>query len=217
MIRIRFGSWSRYGLPNPDHRPFDKHPIVNEQMLYFLRHGLVHARPGIERLDGRTVHFVDGTARSYDTIVWGTGFEVSFPFLDHDLFRWRDGVPERVASMVCPGIANLYVFGLLQPRGGAGPLISAGAEALTRMIRTQEHLDHPLADDLARLRRPSSRMLVGVGETMRQIKAAGAVLKLISLRARLTGRALPEPPAVPPAKPSTASSETTEPYVRIAA
>ena len=64
------------------------------------------------------------------------------------------------------------------------------------MIRTQERLDHPLADDLARLRRPNSRMLVGVGETMREIKAAGAVLKLISLRAHLTGKALPEPSAV---------------------
>lgn len=64
------------------------------------------------------------------------------------------------------------------------------------MIRTQEHLDHPLAEVLARLRRPSSRMLVGVGETMRDIKAAGTVLKLISLRARLTGRALPDPSAV---------------------
>jgi Flavin-binding monooxygenase-like len=217
MLRIRFGSWSRYGLPNPDYRPFDKHPIVNEQMLYFLRHGVVRARPGVERLEERTVHFVDGTASSYDTIVWGTGFEISFPFLDHDLFRWEDGVPVRVASMLAPGVANLYVFGLLQPRGGAGPLISRGAEALAKMIRTQERLDHPLADDLARLRRPRSRMLVGVAETMREIKGAGAALKLISLRARLTGTALAEPPAVPPVTLSDDSAETTETGVRIAA
>ena len=32
---------------------------------------------------------------------------------------------------------------------------------------------------------------------MREIKLGSAVLKLISLRARLTGKALPEPPAVP--------------------
>ena len=96
----------------------------------------------------------------------------------------------RVASLLAPGVANLYVFGLLQPRGGAGPLISRGAEALTKMIRAQERLDHPLADDLARLRRPNARMLVGVGQAMREIKAAGPGLKLISLQARLTGKAL---------------------------
>ena len=67
MLRLRFGSWARYGLPDPDHRPFDKHPIVNDQLLYYLRHGVVRARPGIERLDGRTVHFVDGTARRATT------------------------------------------------------------------------------------------------------------------------------------------------------
>jgi cation diffusion facilitator CzcD-associated flavoprotein CzcO len=190
MIRIRFGSWSRYGLPKPDYRPFDKHPIVNEQLLYFLRHGVVHARPAIERLEGRTVHFVDGTESDYDTIVWGTGFEIAFPFLERDLFPWDDGVPVRVANLLAPGIANLYLFGLLQPRGGAGPLISRGARALARMIRVQERLDRPLADDLARFRKPSSRMLVGVSETMRDIRAGGLLLRLLAFRAR--GAALEE-------------------------
>jgi cation diffusion facilitator CzcD-associated flavoprotein CzcO len=190
MIRIRFGSWSRYGLPKPDYRPFDKHPIVNEQLLYFLRHGVVKARPGIERLEGDTVHFVDGTHSDYDTIVWGTGFEIEFPFLDRDLFPWHDGVPVRVANLLAPGIANLYLFGLLQPRGGAGPLISRGARALARMIRVQERLDHPLADDLARFRKPSSRMLVGVSETMRDIRAGSVLLRILAFRAR--GAALEE-------------------------
>jgi cation diffusion facilitator CzcD-associated flavoprotein CzcO len=190
MIRIRFGSWSRYGLPKPDYRPFDKHPIVNEQMLYFLRHGVIKARPGIERLDGNTVQFVDGTRGDYDTIVWGTGFEIEFPFLDRELFPWDDGVPVRVASLLAPGIANLYVFGLLQPRGGAGPLISRGAGALARMIRVQERFDHPLADDLARFRKPSSRMLVGVSETMREIRAGTVLMRLLAVRAR--GAALEE-------------------------
>ena len=104
MIRIRFGPWSRYGLPNPDYRPFDKHPIVNEQMLYFLRHGVVRARPGIERLDGRTVHFVDGTAGTYDTIVWGTGFEISFPFLITTYSRGRTACP--FESQACSRLAS---------------------------------------------------------------------------------------------------------------
>jgi hypothetical protein len=64
-----------------------------------------------------------------------------------DLVPWEDGVPVRVANLLAPGIANLYLFGLLQPRGGAGPLISRGARPLARMIRVQERLDHPLADD----------------------------------------------------------------------
>jgi hypothetical protein len=91
------------------------------------------------------------------------------------------------------------VFGLLQPRGGAGPLITAAAGLLAQMIRTQERLDHPLADDLGRLRPPSARMLVGVSETMRQIRAAQLVLPAIERVARLRGHTVPAPPIVPPA------------------
>jgi hypothetical protein len=42
-------------------------------------------------------------------------------------------------------------------------------------------------------------------------------LKLIALRARLTGKALARPPAVPPVALSDHSAEATEPDVRIAA
>jgi Flavin-binding monooxygenase-like len=208
--RATFGRYERYGLQEPDHRPFDRHPTVNSQLLYHLRHGLIRARPDIGRLEGRTAHFVDGTAADYDTIVWATGFHASFPFLDRDLFEWRGGYPARVGGVLAPGIANLYVFGLLQPRGGAGPLITAGAEILARMIRVQELLDHPLADDLARLRPPSARMLVGVSETMRQIRLGRIALTGVERVARLRGRTLDAPLPVPPVAPKAQPAATAE-------
>jgi cation diffusion facilitator CzcD-associated flavoprotein CzcO len=187
MLRIVYGRYERYGLRRPDHRLFDKHPTVNSQLLYALRHGRVHARPDIARVEGRTVHFVDGTSADYDTIVWATGFHVSFPFLDRDLFEWRGGAPVRVAGMLPPGVANLYAYGVMQPRGGAGPLITASARLLAEMVRAQERLDHPLADDLARLEAPSARMLVGVSETMRRIAVGRRALKGVLVANRLAG------------------------------
>jgi Flavin-binding monooxygenase-like len=205
--RTTFGDYRRYGLQHPDHRLFDRHPTVNSQLLYAVRHGRVRPRPDIARLDGGTVRFTDGSSADFDTIVWATGFHASFPFLDRDLFEWRGGYPVRVGSLLAPGIANLYVFGLLQPRGGAGPLITAAAGLLARMIRTQERLDHPVADDLGRLRPPSARMLVGVSETMRQIRAARLVLPTIERMARLRGRTVDAPPIVPPAPEPTAADD----------
>ncbi|HYU61666.1 MAG TPA: NAD(P)-binding domain-containing protein [Solirubrobacterales bacterium] len=198
LLWVAMGPNSRYGLPKPDYRLFDKHPIVNSQLLYQLRHGIVDARPDIERLDGRTVHFVDGTSQEFDTIVWATGFDVSFPFLDPGLFPWEDGRPVRVAGMMPPGLANLYAFGVFQPRGGAGPLITAGAEILTEMARLQGHMTEPLADLLGRVRKPSSRMLVGVNETMREIKRGRRALRLIAwwCRRRGTWVERPQPAAV---------------------
>jgi hypothetical protein len=109
----------------------------------------------------------------------------------------------RVANLLAPRIANLYVFGLLQPRGGAGPLITRGAAALAQMILAQEQVDFPLASLLARLRRPSSRMLVGVSETMRDIRAGRLLLSALPHWARLRGRALAEPLEIPPVEAST--------------
>ena len=214
VARLTFGRYERYGLPEPDHRPFDKHPTVNSQLLYALRHGRVRARPDIDRLDGRTVHFADGTSGEYDTIVWATGFHISFPFLDRRLFRWQRGVPLRVGGVLVPGIANLYVFGVLQPRGGAGPLISAGARLLAKMVRLQERLDHPLADDVARLEPPSTKMLVGVSETMRRIAAADRIgLPLIERANRIRRRTLARPPAIPPPSPSQNGAAPTNGHV----
>jgi cation diffusion facilitator CzcD-associated flavoprotein CzcO len=190
--RATFGRYERYGLERPDHRPFDRHPTVNSQLLYFLRHGRVRPRPDIARLDGRAVHFTDGTSSEYDTIVWATGFNVSFPFLDRELFEWENGIPKRVGSMLVPGTANLYIFGLLQPRGGAGPLITAGAAVAADIIRLQERLNHPVADDLGRLRPASAKMLAGVSETMREIRMARQVLRGIEYVARLRGQTVSE-------------------------
>jgi cation diffusion facilitator CzcD-associated flavoprotein CzcO len=198
LLWVSMGPNSRYGLPEPDYRLFDKHPIVNSQLLYQLRHGIVTARPDIERLDGRTVHFTDGTKGEFDTIVWATGFDVSFPFLGRDLFPWENGAPVRVAGMMPPGMANLYAFGVFQPRGGAGPLITEGAGLLADMVRLQEHMSVPLASVLARLRRPTARMLIGVNETMREIRRGRLALRLIRALARRTGKWVDDPAPVPP-------------------
>jgi hypothetical protein len=209
-LRVSIGPYKRYGLPEPGYELFEKHPIVNSQLLYQLRHGIVSPKPDIERFEGRTVHFVDGTSADYDTIVYATGFDVCFPFLDHDLFEWQDGAPVRAGGFMAPRLANLYLFGLAQPRGGAGPLITAGAELLAELVRLQEHLPHPLADDFAKLRKPDARMLYGVHELFRHIKRGRFGANVIARRAKRKGRWLEEPAAVP--QPGVPSGELTPSY-----
>ena len=194
MVKIVFGSYERYGLPKPDYDLFDKHPIVNSQLLYHLRHGVVQPRPGIERIDGKTVRFADGRSEEFDTIVWATGYDAHFPFLDEGMFEWENGLPKLVGPHV-PGKANLFVFGLLQPRGGAGPLISAGARLMANTIRVQQKLDRPIVNVLQQLREPTTDILVGVSETMRQIKLAELGLRRME-RALDRGEQPPPPPAI---------------------
>jgi Flavin-binding monooxygenase-like len=177
---------------------------VNSQLLYELKHGRITPKPDIDRLEGRTVHFVDGSTIEADTIVWGTGFDVSFPFLDRDLFEWEGRYP-KLAGLMPPGYANLYVWGLGQPRGGAGPLITAGARLLAKVVLTQREIDRPLANVLAKLRKPEARELFGVSEMMRQIKAGQRVMDVIRWSARRRNRrqGTPSRPEMPRAESGT--------------
>src|SRR5262249_40250823 len=86
----------------------------------------------------------------------------------------------RIGSLFPQGKAGLYIFGLSQPRGGAGPVISAGAPFLAETVRVQEALDHPIAKAFERLRPARWRMLVGGGPSLPEIKAGRRFLKYLA-------------------------------------
>jgi cation diffusion facilitator CzcD-associated flavoprotein CzcO len=86
--RILVGDLTKLGLQKPDHPILRTHPILNTQILHHLGHGDIEARRDVQRLDGRTVHFVDGTSEDVDLILWATGYDKRFPFLaEQDLDR----------------------------------------------------------------------------------------------------------------------------------
>ncbi|MBI2711746.1 MAG: NAD(P)-binding domain-containing protein [Bdellovibrio sp.] len=194
LLKVTHGSNARYGLPEPDHDLFDHHPILNSQLLYSIQHGRVRPKPDVLELGGNTVKFVDGTVEEIDTVVWATGFNASFPFLDSKLLDWENGVPLRVGSVLPPNLAGLYFFGLVQPRGGAGPLIREGTQLLAEMILTQEKIKTPLVDLLIKFKPASSRMFFGVQEVYRDLALAKLALRWIRLshRVRLEKKRLPE-------------------------
>ena len=88
LIDVAIGRPERYGLPAPATRNLHRNrPVVNGQLLHFIHHGRVRVAPGIERFDGHDVHFTDGSARTFDTIVYATGFKATLPFLDAALLQ----------------------------------------------------------------------------------------------------------------------------------
>ena len=57
LLRLLNGDLSRLGLPRPDHRIFETHPILNTQVLHFLSHGDLegHARRRAVRREDRAL------------------------------------------------------------------------------------------------------------------------------------------------------------------
>ncbi|WP_424187786.1 flavin-containing monooxygenase [Actinokineospora sp. G85] len=190
LLRLSYGRYERYGLPKPNHPLFTKDVTVNSSLMYALLHGKVRPRKEIARLDGTTVHFVDGTSGRYDTIVWATGFRTRFPFLDESMFVWENSQPLLIEHTLVPRYANLYIWGLVAPRSGAGKIISTGSDFLAEAVAAQRLFPIPLSDLLGRRFRARSSILAGSAEILGRIRSARRALRGHVRRARLLGGGL---------------------------
>jgi hypothetical protein len=186
LIDVALGRPERYGLPAPATRNLHgSRPVVNGQLLHFIHHGRVHVAPAIERFDGQDVHFGDGTTRTFDTIVYATGFKVTLPFLDAARLEWADGVPRRVAGMTLPlGLERLYFVGLAAPRGPQLPVYSTQARLIAQFLAAQERSGVALSARLARGARPEARIDIPRHEWQRDMDSTRRRV------ARILGRTL---------------------------
>lgn len=130
--RIALGRPERYGLPRPDHRLFETHPIINSQLLYYVGHGRIRIKPDVAELCGKDVRFADGTREPFDVIVCATGFRISFPFIDRQWLNWEQGRPNLYLNVFHPYYDNLCVAGLIQPDSGQWGLVDYQTQLIAR-------------------------------------------------------------------------------------
>jgi len=116
VVKQQIGNPRDYGLPQPTYQPWEAHGTVSGEFLQRAGSGDIKARPGIERMDGHTVYFTDGSSGDFDVIVWCTGYKISFPFFGQPQFTAsEDNQPPRLFKrMLIPGVPNLIYMGLAQ-------------------------------------------------------------------------------------------------------
>lgn len=142
VIRILQGRYPKYKLEKPACKPQEIHPTINSELLYFIRHGKIFPRRGIERVAGNTVYFVDGQQDDFDVIIFATGYKISFPFFDKQLIDFSQSfhVP-LYRKMMHPDFSHLYFIGLFQPQGCIWPLADYQAKIAAKIIAG--HLKRP--------------------------------------------------------------------------
>lgn len=138
LLRAYVGRLADYGLPEPDHRVFESHLVINSRLLYHLRHGDVAVKPDIAELCGDRVRFTDGTQEEVDAVVWATGFRPAFDFLDGADLTWRDGVPDLYLNVFHPRLDDFYAVGLVQPDVGIWRLADHQARLVARYVAARE-------------------------------------------------------------------------------
>ena len=136
VLRLVVGDMTRYGVPTPDHRPFESHPIVNSQLAYYLGHGRITAVPDVARFDGPAVELSDGRWIEPDLVITATGYQPRFEFLAPELLDIdEDGRPDLHLHAFARRHPTLAVVGMLQPDAGLFPLVHWQSVAVARWLR----------------------------------------------------------------------------------
>lgn len=117
ILRWFVGDPQKYGFPKPDYALYESHPVVNSLILFHAGHGDLNIRPDIDRFDGNTVHFADGTASDYDMILTATGYKLHYPFIADDLLNWRQDAPHLYLNCMHPVRDDLFVLGMVEASG----------------------------------------------------------------------------------------------------
>jgi cation diffusion facilitator CzcD-associated flavoprotein CzcO len=115
LIVNAVGHMSNYGLPEPAHHPADAHPSVSGEFLTRVGCGDITAVKNIKEKRGDKVLFEDGREEPIDAIIYATGYNVSFPFLDDTIIKVENNHLALFKRIFKPGIDNLFFMGLAQP------------------------------------------------------------------------------------------------------
>ncbi|MGR3454750.1 flavin-containing monooxygenase [Pseudooceanicola sp.] len=135
ILKWFVGDPQKYGFPKPDYKLYESHPVVNSLVLYHAGHGDIRIRPDVDRFEGHTVHFKDGTQADYDLILAATGYKLDYPFIDNALLNWQGDAPHLYLNAMHPERDDLFVLGMVEASGLGWQGRHEQAEMVGRYIR----------------------------------------------------------------------------------
>ena len=156
LPKLLFGDPVKYGLPQPNHHFLEAHPTQSNDLLFRLGAGDLKPKPNIERLDGRTVHFVDGSSVEADVIIYATGYNITFPFFDPDFLSAPDNVLHLYKRILEPAIDDLLFVGFGQALPTLFPFVECQARVVAAYLAgtyrppSKEEMERVIAADEAK-------------------------------------------------------------------
>jgi cation diffusion facilitator CzcD-associated flavoprotein CzcO len=139
-LRFAVGDFTAFGLKKPDHQFFETHPIVNQQLVYYVGHGDITPADDIDHFEPDAVVFTDGSRADADLVVLCTGYLVTFPFLpdaEHHL-SWQGDHPQLALQVFTSRHDNLFVSGLIQPDSGQWTIAHWQGVLIARFLEAKE-------------------------------------------------------------------------------
>lgn len=161
LLRLLVGDLRRLGLPRPDHRLFETHPVLNSQILHSLSHGDVRVKPDVTRAEGKQIRFADGSAEEIDLLIFATGYRRTIPVLPPEV--QAEGDTSRLfLNVFHRAHPALAVVGFFETDSGSFPLIDLQCELVAKVMKHRRDSPARLAPFDARMAGPPPDFTNGV-------------------------------------------------------
>jgi hypothetical protein len=136
LLRLLIGDTTKLGMPKPDHRVLESHPLVNDQLLSHLRHGDVRLVADVERVDGGQVVLKDGERLDVDLVLLATGYTRSIPYLDAEHLdgSWAAG---QALTAFSRRYDSLFTLGFAEINGALFPHLSRLSALIAEVARAE--------------------------------------------------------------------------------
>ena len=139
--RLAFGNLGRYGYPRSALGAFSRVAAdgvtvaVDDGFVRALKAGRVIMKPDIDRFNGSTVRFADGSACSPDAVICATGYRPALSgIVGHLVILNQSGMPPFTGPASSPLHADLWFFGLDRSIYGNMHVHRRQARQLAQMI-----------------------------------------------------------------------------------
>ncbi|HLU45509.1 MAG TPA: NAD(P)-binding domain-containing protein [Natronosporangium sp.] len=137
-LRLTVGDLTRFGLPAPDHRIGQSHPIVNSQLPYLLGHGRLTPVPDVARFHADEVELVDGRRIAPDLVVLATGYQPRFDFLEQTVLDPDPAGRPQLSLHMFTRHPTLAMAGLVQADTGVFGLVHWQTVVFARWLRLRQ-------------------------------------------------------------------------------
>ncbi|NXT22841.1 FMO5 monooxygenase, partial [Syrrhaptes paradoxus] len=160
-VNTRFNH-ALYGL-QPQHRIFDQHPTINDDLPNCIISGRVLVKPNVQEFTETSAIFEDGTKEDIDAVVFATGYSFSFPFLEGCVKVVENQIP-LYKFMFPPDLEKptLAFIGFIQPLGAIFPIAELQCRWATRLFKGLNKLPprHDMEADIKEKREAMAKQYV---------------------------------------------------------
>jgi len=109
LVWVAHGDISKLGFKRLEGKR--AHITSNGTIINDVAYNRITVKQGIERIEGKTLHFVDGTAEKFDVLIGATGYRIDLPYISRHIVPLEDNRLELYKRIVSPGWPGLYFPG----------------------------------------------------------------------------------------------------------